>query len=748
MLNRLKLRARLLWCVGTIIAMAVGAGLFAYHELGAINGEWREFAAVTNQRRVIALQKLDDVGSAVHYFKNTILRGGDYPKQFNSALDRVEAGIAAYRNTGSEFSATERLMLAQVESGLASYRAQGVEVLRLRESGAPAGAIDGAVRGADGPILEALRALASFNDARGQKVADAISSRIEKTGTGLVVIASLTVGLAVALALVLARSIARPIRSAVAVAEGIAAGRLDNPIVVAGRDETAALLGSLRIMQQNLVVRRDADRHAAAELTRIRSALDKVASAVTVEDEQQRIVYLNEAARELCGRLAPSILARFPDFDATSLLGADIAQFLEDPEARLAYATQRAQVDVLDTTVAGYALRITSSTIRDPEGAALGRIAQLHDRTQEAATEAEVQRVVGAALGGDLTRRINMAGKHGFFATLSAGLNQLVENMHAVVTAIKTAAHEVAADAAEIAKGNANLSQRTEEQASSLQQTASSMEQMTSSVKQSADNASEANRLAGAARAQAEKGGNVVAQAVSAMQEINVASRKIADIIGVIDEIAFQTNLLALNAAVEAARAGDQGRGFAVVAAEVRILASRSAQAAKEIKALIGDSVLKVAEGSKLVDQSGRTLAEIVASFKKVSDIVGEMAVASQEQSSGIEQVNKAVSSMDDVTQQNAALVEQAAAAAQALTGQAQQLSSLMEQYEVEADGRAPALARRVPAKSKRVPPARASTPGAERRAPTRPWTAATAVATPGGAPAAATSSDENWSEF
>ena len=228
--------------------------------------------------------------------------------------------------------------------------------------------------------------------------------------------------------------------------------------------------------------------------------------------------------------------------------------------------------------------------------------------------------------------------------------------------------------AGQLSQGNDDLSQRTQEQAAALEQTAASMEEMTATVKQNADNARSANQLANGARAQADRGGTVVSEAVQAMQEINESSRKIADIISVIDEIAFQTNLLALNAAVEAARAGEQGRGFAVVATEVRTLAQRSASAAKEIKELIGDSVEKVRTGSELVDSSGKVLAEIVDSVKKVSDIVAEISAASEEQSTGIDQVNNAVTQMDETTQQNAALVEEAAAASKAMQQQAQQL--------------------------------------------------------------------------
>jgi methyl-accepting chemotaxis protein len=233
------------------------------------------------------------------------------------------------------------------------------------------------------------------------------------------------------------------------------------------------------------------------------------------------------------------------------------------------------------------------------------------------------------------------------------------------------------------------------------------MEEMTATVKQNADNASQARKLASAARDQAEKGGSVVSEAVRAMNDINQSSKKIADIIGVIDEIAFQTNLLALNAAVEAARAGEQGRGFAVVATEVRTLAGRSATAAKEIKELIKDSGRKVEDGSALVTQSGQSLEQIVLAVKKVSDIIAEIASASQEQSSGIEQVNKAVMQMDGMTQQNAALVEQAAAASRSVAEQASELSSMMEKYRVgESAAARPAV----------------SLVTGERRAENRPW--------------------------
>ena len=258
------------------------------------------------------------------------------------------------------------------------------------------------------------------------------------------------------------------------------------------------------------------------------------------------------------------------------------------------------------------------------------------------------------------------------------------ERLGAIVGEVRQGSDAVSSAAQQIARGNDDLSQRTQEQASSLEETASSMEEMTSTVKQNAENASHASQLAGGAREQAERGGRVAAQAVEAMGEISASSRKIADIVGLIDEIAFQTNLLALNAAVEAARAGEQGRGFAVVAGEVRSLSQRSAAAAKEIKALIGESVERVQAGGALVEQTGTALREIVDSVRKVTDIVAEIAAASQEQSAGIDQVNHAVMQMDEVTQQNAALVEEAAAAAQAMQEQAAELRRQVEFFRLD----------------------------------------------------------------
>jgi methyl-accepting chemotaxis protein len=465
------------------------------------------------------------------------------------------------------------------------------------------------------------------------------------------------------------------------------------------------------------------------DVARLQSAVDGAQTNLMLCDTDFNITYVNPAVVAMMTKRQSLLRETFPGFDASNLVGQNIDQFHKNPAHQRGLLGDKHRLPAkAEIKVAGLEFEVNATAIVDPNGNMMGNMVEWKDITEQKDAERQIENLIDEASRGNLTQRLDVEKYDGFMRNVGDGINTLLntvvlpiqettrvmtsladgdltqnmdgnflgefgvlrdavkasmENLRNMVGQIRTSGGEISSGAAEIAQGNSDLSQRTEEQASSLEETASSMEQLTGTVKQNADNADQANQLALGAREQATKGGEVVGKAVAAMAEINSSSKKIADIIGVIDEIAFQTNLLALNAAVEAARAGEQGRGFAVVAGEVRNLAQRSAAAAKEIKSLINDSVEKVDDGTRLVDESGKTLNEIVISVKKVSDIIAEIAAASQEQSSGIDQVNKAVMQMDEVTQQNAALVEEAAAASESVDEQARNLSELMEFFKL-----------------------------------------------------------------
>jgi methyl-accepting chemotaxis protein len=513
-------------------------------------------------------------------------------------------------------------------------------------------------------------------------------------------------------------------------------GRIFDLIVNPILNDAGARLGTV-VEWKDVTAERarlEREQREAAENARIRQALDKCTTNVMIANDRNEIVYMNESVTGMLKANEADLRKSLPQFDAGKLVGQSMDVFHRNPAHQQGMIASLRGTFRTQIKVGELYFGLVANPVANDRGERVGTVVEWRDRTAEVNVENEVAGIVTAANDGDFTKRLPVEGKEGFFRQLAEGINSLmqtsevglsevvrvlgalargdltekitneyqgtfgklkddsnktVENLTSIVQQIKESSETIDTASKEISQGNTDLSQRTEEQASSLEETASSMEELTSTVKQNAENARQANQLAVGASDVAVKGGNVVTQVVTTMNGISESSKKIADIIGVIDGIAFQTNILALNAAVEAARAGEQGRGFAVVATEVRNLAQRSAAAAKEIKGLITDSVGKVDAGSKLVDEAGKTMEEIVSSIKRVTDIMAEITAASQEQSSGIEQVNQAITQMDEVTQQNAALVEQAAAAAESMQEQAGSLVQAVAQFRLSQEAEA-----------------------------------------------------------
>lgn len=512
----------------------------------------------------------------------------------------------------------------------------------------------------------------------------------------------------------------------------IAKGNLERAITLDSNDKSSLLYAMKQMQTQILGRMRTADR-LIDEVTRVKIALDNVSTGVMIADNDRKIIYVNRAIVSLLGKIELDLRKELPSFSVEKLIGSNIDSFHKNPahQANLLFTATESFKSTL--VLHGHHLVITASPVIDEEGRRLGTAAEWLDRTDEVSVETEMAEAINASVNGDFSYRINSHGLDGFYKQAGTGINKLLDvcdeglnevvrvlsavaqgdltdsitneysgtfgqlkddtnntvaKLKDIISQIKDASDNINTGAKEIASGNNDLSHRTEEQAASLEQTAASMHELTATVQHNAENAKRANDLAINAAKIAGKGGEVVGKVVLTMEDINQSSRRIVDIISVIDGIAFQTNILALNAAVEAARAGDQGRGFAVVAAEVRNLAQRAAAAAGEIKSLIGDSVEKVEEGTKLVDNAGKTMVEIVNSIKGVTAMMASITKASEEQGTGIEQVNQAISQMDDVTQQNAALVEQAAAAAESLEEQAQGLSIMVGSFVVDVNAR------------------------------------------------------------
>ena len=748
-INNLKLMPKLLVTFGVVLVVMLLQGVVAYRGLHSLNDVTTELAG----KRMESLRMAGEMRGLLNEYRNDafqqLIRASDDVKAeaAKSAVGlrtRMEASIKAYPALidNAQQKALFDTFVKDWHEALASYDA----VTEMLELQLPDDAIDTFVGETRGRHLKSSAALDALiaEDNRLARAAREQAGSSYTASASLIVIALLG-GAALGFVLVwlFARALVGSVRGAVTVANEVAGGRLDGHIDTTRSDEVGDLMQAMQRMQRDLRERIERDQAVASENLRIRTALDYSSTGVFLCDANHDIVYANRALQQSLAAHADELRGELPDFDPeAALVGRPAAALEHDGRIDPALTAELAQAGVARREVQYGQARFAQviSTIRNEDGDTVGHVSEWRDRTPEAAVEAEVAQVIARAAAGDLAGRIDEAGKDGFFLQLAHQINSLLDanassieqisqllaalsrgdltaRMHGdyegvfaqmrddanatagqlsgIVTRIKQSSHAISSAAGEIAAGNSDLSRRTEQQAANLEETAASMEELTSTVRQNAEHARQANQLAIGAASVASQGGEVVGQVVTTMSAIETSSRKIGEILSVIDGIAFQTNILALNAAVEAARAGEQGRGFAVVASEVRTLAQRSAAAAKEIKGLIDDSVGKVADGSALVHKAGATMAEIVASVQRVTDIMAEISAASQEQSAGIEQVNQTVVQMDETTQQNAALVEEATAAARAMEEQAGHLSEAVSVFRLEetalADTPAPA---------------------------------------------------------
>ena len=599
--------------------------------------------------------------------------------------------------------------LGQLQAAVATYVKQANSVIDMADSdvGTALTLMTGATRGF--ATIETLSddLTESSKDIRDKKIAinDAVLQHQEMTLAIAMLIAVIIGGL---ISFVISRGISNPLGRIARVLVELTNDRIvDVPYSTRG-DEIGEIAKATEVFKQSIAEK--------VINLRVRSALDVVRSNVMVADDDYNIMYMNASLQSMLREAEAELRKVLPAFDSGKMVGANMDVFHKDP------AHQRRMLDALTATheshitVGSQKLYLIATPVIDAHGKRAGTVVEWRNVTVEKAIEAEIDDLVKAAVAGDFSKRVPLDGKKDFMLNLATAMNSLCQNtanalqdlegmlgaladgdltqritadylgmfgalkddanrmaerIGLTIGEIKKSAREVTNASAEISTSTTDLSQRTEEQAASLEQTSASMEEISATVKKNAENAQAANQSASGTRDVADRGGQVVAKAVQAMGKIEESSRKISDIIGVIDEIARQTNLLALNAAVEAARAGDAGRGFAVVASEVRSLAQRSSQAAKDIKNLITSSNDQVKEGVDLVNRAGASLNEIVDSIKKVAEIVADIANASAEQAGGIEQVGKALTQMDQVTQQNSALVEENAATAKTLEHQA-----------------------------------------------------------------------------
>ena len=729
--NRFRIGTRLMAGFAVVLVLLVLVSLIGVQRLGRLNAS---LSAIVNDRAV-KVETITgiaaDSSQIAQALRDIILARS--PEDVKRELERIKETSArisaAYGKLEPSLKSDNAVELFDgVTKARNAYKVSRDKIMKSADAGdkdAATTELLGPFSQAKQAYVDALGRLATQQKERMQAAAREAAESYEGARTLLLVLTLSAVALAALVAWQITSGVSRDLGRGVSLANAIAGGRFDNEIVVQGRDESAELLRALAGMQQELQQHIRQEDSAREEILRVRQALDVATDCMMVADGDGRVVYANAAMRALMQDAAADIRRELPAFDGGRPEAWRIADFAQVEAGASAAGFER--------KFGGRSFHLVLTEILDAKGRRAGSVLEWRERTQELAGELEFESLLEAAVAGDFSLRISVAGKQGFFLQTAEGMNRLmgivssgledvvrvlnavargelterverhyegtfgqlkddvnatVAHLRDSVERIREAAEAIGVAAREIAQGNADLSRRTEQQAASLEETASSMDQFNATIRQNADNAALARERTRAANEVAAQGGAMVQKVVETMAGIEGRSSRITEITGVIDSIAFQTNILALNAAVEAARAGEQGKGFAVVASEVRSLAQRSTQAAKEIKTLIAGSAEQVALGVDLVEQAGRTMDQVVHAFSDVAGLVGDITEASREQAQGIGQVTRAVSQMDEVTQHNSALVEESAAAAESLEEQARLLVGILGEFKLTASAR------------------------------------------------------------
>lgn len=676
----------------------------------------------------------------IQEFKNVLLRGqnSEALAKYSMAFDEQAKKVTQHLHDLNEIMADmpEKDVVTIIKLS-ATHHAEVTDKYRLAlksyQIGNPesAFAVDAMVKGIDRTFADEVEKLVMFNQVEidkhireGKTSLESISSQFE--------INAAVMGFGIALFLLIwsistSRSVIERLHRAAKLIADMSEGK-NIEVNAYSKNELGKIMKSIKMLSVKVKFEAAEDRREATEMRRIKMALDEVRLPVTLSNSQNEFIYMNIAATKMWQNMAGEIAKRFPNFTVESMYGGALAQYFETEQDRTDFSTQQKGGKQMLVNLGGRKFDLTVIYVYDDRGLYVGRATQWKDITAELAMQQQISQIVEAASGGDFRNRVNVSEQSGFFKQLADGLNVLLETceqsyadiadifdalshgdltrtittqyngefetiknnanhtvakLTEIVQQIKNITAHVNNGSGEIAQSSNNLAHRTTQQAAAIEETAASMHELTSTVEANTANANNANEFVISASNVATKGVEVIHRVVSTMEDIHESSRKVVDIISVIDGISFQTNILALNAAVEAARAGEQGRGFAVVASEVRSLAQRAATAAGEIKTLINDSVGKIEDGSKLVVDAGHTMEGIVGSIRVVTNMIGQINSASSEQSAGISQASQAILEMEEMTQQNAVLVEQSATTSDNLKNQAMDLALAVNYFKL-----------------------------------------------------------------